>query len=70
MNERRAIGYLISIDTPHLGATSIYGTYEINSILEVGAKIKGYKITVSDVVDYKKTPYIVNIHLKKETNAS
>ena len=50
MDERETYGYLITIDTSDgVGATSVYGSYEIKSILEEGAKIRGYKAGVSEL---------------------
>ncbi len=50
MDEQRTYGFLITIDTSdNIGATSVYGPTEIATILEAGAKIRGYKATISEL---------------------
>ena len=52
MNEQETSVVLVSIDTSErMGATSIYGVYELVKILEAGAKINGYKNVVISHLD-------------------
>ena len=51
-NERELIEALFSIDTSDkIGATCVYGSYEIKKIINAGAEANGYKAIIAEDTD-------------------
>ena len=48
MNDPIVVNLTISMDASHMGANSVYGTYELRKILECGAEKLKYDIVIAE----------------------